>query len=42
MQIMLAEGALAITSRLNVEPMAAASIALTVTCIRCYFWPVLV
>ena len=35
MQIMLAEGALDITSRLNVEPMAAASITLTVKCIRC-------
>ena len=35
MQIMLAEGALGITSRLNVEQMAAASIALTVRCIRC-------
>ena len=42
MQIMLAEGALAITSRLNVEPMAAASIALTVRCLWCCFCPALV
>ena len=34
MQIMLAEGALDITSRLNVEQMAAASISLTVGCMH--------
>ena len=37
MQEVLAEGALNITSRLNIEQMAAASIALTVRCIRCCF-----
>ena len=34
MQEVLAEGALNITSRLNIEQMAAARIALTVRCIK--------